>query len=102
MRVEVQLVNELGRPLFTSERTSKAPRHTGDLQLVEERSNEYGRSTLVARLQDTRGGIREPIVPVLVDARVLWVQGSEIRIRGTERIDGVEYAQAWVAKVLPC
>jgi hypothetical protein len=38
---------------------------------VEERSVEYGRSTLVAKLQDTRGGIREPIVPALFDARVL-------------------------------
>jgi hypothetical protein len=28
--------------------------------------------------------------------------GNELRLRGTERIDGVEYAQAWVAKVLPC
>lgn len=102
MRVEVQLVNELGRPLFTNERVTKAPKHTGDLQLAEERSNEYGRSTLVAGLQDTRGGIREPIVPALVDARVLWVKGNELRLRGTERIDGVEYAQAWVAKVLAC
>jgi len=102
LRVEIQLINELGRALFTSERASKSAKHTGDLQLCEERHAEYGRHVLVARLQDTRGGIREPIVPILLDAKVLWVQGTELRIRGTERIEGVEYAQAWVAKVLPC
>jgi hypothetical protein len=102
VRVEVQLVNELGRPLFTSERIAKAPKHTGNLALLEERSNEYGRATLVAKLLDTRGSVREPIVPNLVDARVLWIRGAELRLRGTERIEGVEYAQAWVAKVLSC
>jgi hypothetical protein len=102
MRVEVQLVNELGRPLFTGERKVKASKHVGDLLLAQEHSTEYGRHILVARLQDTRGGIREPIVPILVDAKVLWIQGPELRLRGTERIDGVEYAQAWVAKVLQC
>lgn len=92
----------MGRPLFTSERVAKGPKHTGDLQLLEERSTQYGRALPVATLQDTRGGIHEPIVPRLLDARVLWIKGSEIRVRGTELVDCVEYAQAWVAKVLPC
>lgn len=102
MRVEIQLVNELGRALLTGERTVKAPKHVGELRLREERSAEHGRSMLVATLQDARGGLREPVIPALLDAQVLWIEAGSLRIRGTERIDGVECAQAWAVKVLSC
>lgn len=92
----------MGRALLSGERKTKAARHVGALRLAEERSTAYGRSTLVASLQDSRGGLREPIVPALADARVLWIEGAELRICGTELVDGVEYAQAWVVKVLSC
>lgn len=102
MKVEVQLINERGRPLFTGERKTKTPKHTGDLLLAQEHRPDYGRAALVAKLQDTRGGLRESIVPPLVDAQVLWVSGDQIRIRGTEVVDGTEFTQAWDVKVLPC
>lgn len=102
MKVEVQLINERGRPLFTGERKTKAARHAGELQLTQEPRPDYGRAAMVARLQDTRGGLREPIVPALVDAQVLWVKDDQIRIRGTEVVDGAEFTQAWDVKVLKC
>ncbi len=102
MKVEIQVINERGRPLFSSERKSLAPKHTGALVVQEERRQALGRNTMVANLQDTRGGMREPIIPVLFDAQVLWVRDDQIRIRGTEVIDQVEYSQCWDIKVLPC
>lgn len=102
MKVQIQLINERGRPLFTGERKHKAAKHTGELVLAQEHRPDYGRAALVAQLQDTRGGLREPIVPSLVDAQVLWVKDDQIRIRGTELVDGAEYAQAWAVTMLPC
>ena len=70
---------------------------------MEERSVEYGRAVLVADAAGhPRRDPRADRAALWLDARVLWIKGSEIRVRGTELVDGVEYAQAWVAKVLPC
>ena len=55
MKVEIQLINERGRPLFTSERKTKASKHTGELLLAQEHRPDYGRAAMVAKLQDTRG-----------------------------------------------
>jgi len=102
MKVEIQQINELGRALFTSERKSKAPKHQGELLLQEERVDYLGRSALVAALQDTRGGLREPIVPRLLDAQVIWVNDDRLRIRGWELVEDVQYNQCWDVKVLSC
>jgi hypothetical protein len=102
MKVEVKCINERGRALFSSERKGLAPKHVGALVLQEERNGKLGRNTLVATLQDTRGGTRQPVLPGLFDAQVLWVRDGEIRIRGVEILDETEYSQCWEVKVLPC
>lgn len=35
-----------------------------------------------------------------MDVQVIWVEDSSMRLRGTEKVEGVYYAQTWDITVL--
>lgn len=98
MQVEVQLVNEKGRGLPARERTGM-PTYRGKLRIHEMRNHELGRITPTAQLISVTGGCELPLVPALNDAAVLSLQHGQMRIRGFEFVDGVQYGQTWDVKV---
>lgn len=98
MRVEVQLVNEKGRSTPARERTS-LPTYRGALCIQEARSHELGRVTPTAQLLCGTDEAESLLVPALSDAAVLFLRNGQMRIRGFESVDGVQYAQTWDVKV---
>lgn len=40
------------------------------------------------------------LLPELLDAEVIWLDGALIRIRGIEIVDGTAFGQTWDIKVL--
>ena len=99
MQVEVQLVNEKGRGLPARERTGM-PVYRGRLCIQEARSHELGRVTPTAQLISLSEGCELPVVPALNDAAVLFLKQGQMRIRGFEFVDGVQYGQTWDVKVV--
>jgi hypothetical protein len=98
VKVEVQLINERGRAMSTRARTA-LPKYEGVLSVKEERIHELGRAVVLAKLVSATDGTQTPILPALHDAAVLYVQGSQLRVRGFELVDGVQYGQTWDVKV---
>jgi hypothetical protein len=99
MRVDVRPINICGRPLPKSQRT-KQPASQGKLRIGENRLHELGRVVLCATLTDTSDGLETPLLPELMDVQVIWVEDSSMRLRGTEKVEGVHYAQTWDITVL--
>lgn len=90
-----------GKPLFKSARLQLPPR-VGRLQVRESRKHTLGRCTLSARLLSDVETQADDLLPELTDVHLLWVDGAEMRLAGIETIGGVEYAQTWDIKALPC
>ena len=101
MQVEVQRINEKGVALATKER-QKMPRYKGKLELFETKDTARRRFVRVAQLVSIIDGAKPEVLPDLVDAKVLSVRNDQIRITGTETVDGVAYDQTWDVKVLQC
>lgn len=97
MRVKVRTMFDKGRVLPQQERNSLPP-HFGVLNISEHRDPELGRALVQARLLDAKGAEVE-ILPGLTDARILWLEGSKLRLSGMERIDKAAYAQTWSVEV---
>jgi len=97
MRVKVRTMFDKGRALPQQERYSH-PAHVGVLNISEHRDPELGRALVRARLLDAKGNEVE-ILPELNDARILWLEGSKLRLSGMERIDKAAYAQTWSVEV---
>jgi acyl-CoA hydrolase len=98
MKVEVQLVNEKGRSLPARERTSM-PVYRGILSIQEARSHELGRITPTAQLVSGTDGTGLPLLPALSDAALLFLTQGQMRVRGFECVDGVQYGQTWDVRV---
>ena len=98
MKVEVQLVNEKGRGLPARERT-RMPKYRGRLCIRETRCHELGRITPTAQLLDPTDGTEQVSLPALHDATVLFLNDGQMRIRGFEFIEGVQFGQTWDVKV---
>ncbi len=75
------------------------PTYRGKLCIQEARSNELGRVTPTAQLVSGTDNCELPVVPALNDAAVLFLKHGQMRIRGFEVIDGVQYGQTWDVKV---
>jgi hypothetical protein len=101
MKVEVQLVNENGRALPTRERAI-APKYRGALHLREARVHSLGRIVPMAELSSVADTNEPSLVPALLEAKIVYLHDSQMRIRGFELVQGVQYGQTWDVKVLPC
>lgn len=98
MKVEVQPIYEQGKSARTKDRAPRR-KYRGLLRLREERVHALGRITIVASVLSDVDGADTPVLPVLHDASVLGINGSQVRIRGFELVDNVEYGQVWDVKV---
>ncbi len=98
MKVEVELINERGRIVATKTRATM-PRYRGVLRMNEERIQVLGRAVMIAQLVSGTDGTDTPLLPVLHEATVLYMRGAQIRVRGFELVDGVQYGQTWDVKV---
>lgn len=98
MKVEVRLVNEKGRGIQARDRAGK-PKYCGVLQVREERVQSLGRAVVIAHLVSSTDGVDTPLLPALHDASMLFVRGGQIRVRGFEMVDGIQYGQTWDIKV---
>lgn len=101
MLVEVQKINEKGVALQTKER-EQMPRYKGALQIFETKDTALRRFVRVAQLISIVDGAKPPVLPDLMDAQVLSVRKDQIRITGSEIVDGASYTQTWDVKVLKC
>lgn len=98
MKAQVQMLNENGRPVPNRER-SKLATYRGQLRIHESRSGALGRITPVAELVSATDGTQLPLVPSLHDAAVLFLRDGQLRIRGFEVVDGVQFGQTWDVRV---
>lgn len=101
MKVEVQLVNERGRPVATRQRAAM-PKYRGALRVHEERIQALGRNVVTAQLLSETDGADVPLLPTLHDASMLFLKGDQIRVRGFELVEGVQYGQTWDIRVSLC
>lgn len=99
MKVQVQLINERGRPLATRARAN-TQKYQGQLRINEERSQELGRAVVTAQLLSGNDGTLSPVLPTLYDVAMLYVRDDQIRVRGFEMVEGVQFGQTWDIKVL--
>jgi hypothetical protein len=98
MNVVVRPINVCGRPLRTVER--KASRSfVGILQVREERNNLLNRAYTQAELVSPLDGQFGKVLPPLVDARILWLKGKQMRITGMEVVEDLQYYQTWEIEV---
>ena len=98
MKVEVQLIHERGRAIAAKARAT-IPKYRGVLQVHEERNHALGRAVVTAHLLSGTDGTDSPLLPALHEASMLFLRGSQIRVRGFELVDGVQYGQTWDIKV---
>jgi hypothetical protein len=99
MRVEIRPINLRGKPLKKAERDALAPAR-GKLKVFENRIHSLGRTVRVAQVVSATDGTETELLPELLDADVLWMEGDTIRVRGTELVDGTAFGQTWDIKVL--
>lgn len=98
MKVEVQPIYEKGKSARSRERASM-PKYRGILRVREERVRELGRIATVAEVMSDIDGTETQVLPSLHDACLLYVNGSQLRIRGFELVGEAQYGQTWDVKV---
>lgn len=98
MRVKVRLLNYHGRPLLKDERV-RSEEFAGILTVCENRQHRFGRVVVTATLASQTAETSVPILE-LHDAVLLWIDGANMRLRGFEIHDLIEYAQTWAIEVL--
>jgi len=101
MKVEIQLVNEKGCAIPTKQRAAM-PRFRGVLHVCEARVQSLGRIVTTAELCSGTDKSSQPLVPALLDADVMFLRDQQMRIRGVELVNGIQYGQTWDVRVLPC
>jgi len=98
MKVKVRAMRKLGAAILQKEHNSTPP-HAGVLSINEHRDPELGRAIVRAQLFDQVKGGDIEILPELSDARLIWLDGTKLRLSGTERIGQAAYAQTWSVEV---
>lgn len=98
MKVKVKPLFKQGEVLIRAEHL-KEPAHVGDLTLSESRDQRLSRSVIKARLVDNERGNGTDILAELFDARVLWIEGTSMRMSGIEQVGNAAYAQTWAVEV---
>ena len=99
MRVEVRPLNVLGKPL-TRAQHQRLPASVGKLKVHEKRSTKLDRIVLCATLASVSDGLETELLPELGEAQLIWADDGILRLRGIEVIEGTQYGQTWVMKVL--
>lgn len=99
MRVEVRPMNRHGKVMKKAERDALAPAR-GKLKLFENRIHALGRTVRVAQILSSTSDTELELLPELLDADVIWMDDTVIRIRGTEMVDGTAFAQTWDIRVV--
>lgn len=99
MNVEVKCINERGKALPTKFRKEREA-YRGLLRIRQDRVDAYGRFVTKAQLMQKDDATGATVLPDLLDAEVIWAQDGEMRIRGTEMLEGVQFVQTWEARVL--
>ncbi|MBS0372871.1 MAG: hypothetical protein JSS57_27155 [Proteobacteria bacterium] len=94
MKAKVRPMRSEGRLLPKTE-MSKTPAFAGELSIGEVRIPELSRTLVLARLQSTTTGTQAAVLPELIDARLLWLDGAQLRLTGVERVGDRDYAQTW-------
>src|SRR5450830_129431 len=97
MKVEVQLVNEKGCAIPAKQRAAM-PKYRGILHVRETRVHALGRILPTAELYSNTDKAKQDLVPMLYDADVLFLLNNQMRIRGFEMVNGVQYGQTWDIK----
>ena len=90
-----------GRLLTKSELRAELPR-VGVLRVDEYRDHEQSRTLTRARLLEPNAKVERDMLPELLDARMLYVDGGRMRIAGTERLQYADVAQTWDIEVMGC
>ena len=98
MKVEVQPIYEKGKAARARERASM-PKYRGTLRVREERVHELGRIATVAAILSDLDGAETPVLPALHDACLMYVNGTQLRLRGFELVGDAQYGQTWDVKV---
>lgn len=93
MRVKVRPINVAGRPLFARERERREV-FAGELKVMENRIHPLGRVVTTARVIDTVDNVESTLIE-LYDVTLLWIDGRQMRLRGFEDVEGVQYGQTW-------
>lgn len=100
MLVKVALLyEEAGRPLPRHRAVTARPSHLGKLSLSEELDRDMRRTVRSARLCDP--STCADVLPPLLDAVVLWINGECMTITGVERDDLTRKrtAQSWYVEL---
>jgi hypothetical protein len=98
MNVIVRPINVKGKPLKTSERRASKT-YVGRLRIREDRLTFLNRAFTQAELLSNIDGQEAPVLPPLVDARVLWLDDAAMRMTGMEIVEGLQYYQTWDIEV---
>ena len=73
------------------------PAQVGELRIEETLDEECRRYVRTATLTPTDSiGVARPILPALLDVRIVSMSPLAFTLAGFERIDGVGYAQSWL------
>ncbi len=95
MRFAVVPVCVWGRPLARRDVVNQRPL-AGDLRVEYVLDAVRLRHLRVARLVDPGAPTRGELLPVLLDVQLVAMSPGAFTLSGFERIDGAEYAQAWI------
>lgn len=98
MKATVRPINVRGRPLRSVDRKA-SKLFVGRLQFREERSNMLGRAFVQAELISLVDGQHGQVLPPLVDARVLHMDGNKLRVTGMEVVEEQQFYQTWDVEV---
>jgi hypothetical protein len=98
MNVVIRPINVRGRPLRTVERKASKS-FVGVLRVREERNSLLNRAFTQAELVSDLDGQHGLVLPPLVDARIIWLKGKNLRITGMEVVEDLQYYQTWEIEV---
>ncbi len=93
MKVIVQPVHVDGTPISKASRNLREI-FPGELRMLEQRNEEFGRSLLVAEVLINTDGKNVPSIQ-LYDAKILYVLEKRMRISGVELRGSIKYGQTW-------
>ena len=99
MRVEARPINLRGKPMAKAERSALPPAR-GNLKVSENKLHSFGRNVRSARIVTATDGLENDLLPELLDAELIWLDDTAIRLRGLEQVDGTLFGQTWDIKVL--
>jgi hypothetical protein len=96
MRFAVRFLRHRGR-VIPWRTIANQPVKVGDLRIEECRDEELRRYVRTAKLLPADApAIYAPLLPELLDVRIVSMSPQAFTLSGFERIDGVEYAQSWL------